>query len=62
MKNVQYINVKEVAELLQISKQTIVRYENRGFFPRPKRNNLNNWREYTEDDVRFLRKIMGRMD
>jgi DNA-binding transcriptional MerR regulator len=56
----KYLSVNEVASELQISKQTLVRYENKGVFPKPKRNNLNNWREYTTDDVRLLRVIMGR--
>ncbi len=56
----KYLSVNEVASELQISKQTLVRYENKGVFPKPKRNNLNNWREYTPDDVRLLRVIMGR--
>ena len=58
----KYLSVNQVASELQISKQTLVRYENKGVFPRPKRNNLNNWREYTTDDVRLLRVIMGRVD
>ena len=58
----KYLSVNQVASELQISKQTLVRYENKGVFPRPKRNNLNNWREYTPDDVRLLRVIMGRVD
>ncbi|MBN1493627.1 MAG: MerR family transcriptional regulator [Candidatus Omnitrophica bacterium] len=62
MAKAKYLNVNEVASELQISKQTLVRYENKGVFPRPKRNNLNNWREYTTDDVRLLRVIMGRVD
>lgn len=57
----RYLNAKEVASVLQISKQTLVRYENKGVFPAPKRNNLNNWREYTEKDIAVLREIMGRV-
>ncbi|MDP2920822.1 MAG: MerR family transcriptional regulator [Candidatus Omnitrophota bacterium] len=48
------------AQLLGISKQTLIRYENRKFFPVARRNALNGWREYTEDDVKNLRSIMGR--
>jgi DNA-binding transcriptional MerR regulator len=46
--------------MLNISKQTLLRYEGKGVFPRAKRNMLNNWREYTEDDIDRLRQIMGR--
>ncbi|MFA4990991.1 MAG: MerR family transcriptional regulator [Candidatus Omnitrophota bacterium] len=60
MKEKKYYSVTETARLLGISKQTLVRYENKKLFPEPGRNALNGWREYTEDDVRKLRAIMGR--
>ena len=56
----QYLSVTEVAKILEISKQTLVRYEKKGIFPKPNRNNLNNWREYTMEDVENLKRIMGR--
>ena len=57
---VKFFNANQVAMLLNISKQTLLRYEHKGIFPTAKRNSVNNWREYTEDDVRNLRHIMGR--
>ena len=60
VKTVKFFNANEVALLLHISKQTLLRYEQRGIFPKAKRNSVNNWREYTEDDVQNLRHIMGR--
>jgi len=56
----KFFNANQVAALLNISKQTLLRYEQRGIFPKAKRNMVNNWREYTESDVRILRDIMGR--
>lgn len=56
----KFYNANQVAALLTISKQTLLRYEQKGIFPKAKRNSVNNWREYTEDDVRELRLIMGR--
>lgn len=56
----KYYSVIQTAQLLGISKQTLIRYENKRLFPAARRNALNGWREYTEDDVKKLRAIMGR--
>lgn len=60
MKGERYYSVKETALLLGISKQTLIRYENKKLFPAAKRNALNGWREYTEEDIKKLKAIMGR--
>ncbi len=57
----KYLSAQEVAKNLGISKQTLVRYEKRGVFPKPKRNRVNKWREYTDKDVLRLKEIMGRV-
>ena len=56
----KYYSVTETAEFLGISKQTLIRYENKRLFPAARRNALNGWREYREDDIKKLRAIMGR--
>lgn len=56
----KYYSVTETAQVLGISKQTLIRYENKKLFPAARRNALNGWREYTEDDIKKLRAIMGR--
>ena len=58
----KYFNINEVAGALGISKQTLVRYEKKNIFPKPKRNPLNKWREYTLKDIANLNKIMGRLE
>lgn len=60
MKSERYYSANEVARLLSISKQTLVRYESKGIFPRARRNRVNRWREYTINEINHLRKIMGR--
>ncbi len=60
MNPLKYYSINEVAELLGISKQTVIRYETKGVFPKAKRNKLNGWREYTDKDILALKKIMGR--
>ncbi|MFH1854628.1 MAG: MerR family transcriptional regulator [Candidatus Omnitrophota bacterium] len=60
MKKVKYYSAEQTAQFLGISKQTLIRYENKKVFPKPGRNALNGWREYTEDEIKRLKAIMGR--
>ncbi|MFC1667739.1 MerR family transcriptional regulator [Candidatus Omnitrophota bacterium] len=56
----KYYSARETAQFLGISKQTLIRYENKRVFPKPRRNAVNGWREYTEDEIRKLKGIIGR--
>ena len=56
----KYFTATEAASALGISKQTLLRYEARGVFPKAHRNHLNHWREYTAGDIQELQKLMGR--
>lgn len=47
---------REVAAILGISKQTLIRYEKRGIFPEQRRNRINSWREYTQEDIDNLKQ------
>lgn len=51
-------SARVVAEKLGISKQTLMRYEKKGIFPKARRNLINHWRQYTEEDITKLRGIM----
>jgi len=62
MADKKYFNINEVARALGISKQTLVRYEKKGVFPKPKRNPVNKWREYTLKEITNFKKIMGRLE
>lgn len=55
-----YYTTQEVAKILGISKQTLLRYEQRRIFPRPKRNPINKRREYSPEDLVKFKKILGR--
>ncbi len=57
----EFLQAEEIAQKLGISKQTLLRYEKRGIFPRSRRNLVNKWREYTENDVIKLKQILGRI-
>ncbi|MFH1645273.1 MAG: MerR family transcriptional regulator [Candidatus Omnitrophota bacterium] len=61
MRGEKYYSASEVARVLSISKQTLVRYESKGVFPRARRNRVNNWREYTVRDVNYLKEVLGRL-
>jgi len=56
-----FFNAQEVAKILGISKQTLIRYEKKGVFPCSRRNPVNQWREYTEVDLTQLKSILGRV-
>ena len=60
LKKSHFFTATQAAATLGISKQTLLRYEARGIFPKANRNQVNRWREYTERDILALRKIMGR--
>ena len=57
----KYFTPQEVAKALGISKQTLLRYEKKGIFPKPKRNLVNRWREYTYSELIKFKKILGRI-
>jgi DNA-binding transcriptional MerR regulator len=52
------LTAQQVAEKLGISKQTLFRYEKKGVFPKARRNMINRWRQYTDDDLKKLREII----
>ncbi|MBL7197947.1 MAG: MerR family transcriptional regulator [Candidatus Omnitrophica bacterium] len=56
----EYFSANETAQALGISKQTLIRYENKKIFPKAKRNRINRRREYTAVDIELFKKIMGR--
>ena len=44
-------NINEVANILGIYKGTIKNYEEKGIFPKPRRNPINKYREYSPEDI-----------
>ena len=48
------------ASLLGIYKRTLFNWEESGKIPKAKRDPMNNYRYYTEDDIILLRKITQR--
>lgn len=56
-----YYGTQEVAKLLGISKQTLLRYESKKIFPKAKRNPINRRREYSLEDINKLKSKLGRI-
>ena len=58
VRGIKKYTVQQVADILGVYRGTVINYEKRGIFPPPKRNPINGYREYTEEDIESLRKIM----
>ena len=50
----------EVAKILGINKHTLFNWETSGKIPKAKRDPMNNYRYYTDEDIKKLKKITGR--
>lgn len=50
--------VQQVADVFGIYRGTVINYEKRGIFPEPRRNHINGYREYTEEDIEIMRSIL----
>lgn len=50
--------VQEVADILGIYRGTVINYEKKGIFPEPRRNPINSYREYTEEEIGHLKSII----
>jgi len=51
-------NIQEVSIILGVYKGTIKNYEDKKIFPKPRRNPINGYREYTEEDIQTLKRIL----
>ncbi len=51
-------NIQEVANMLGIYRGTIKNYEEKGIFPKPHRNPINKYREYTPQEIDILKRIL----
>ena len=50
--------VQQVADILGLYRGTVMNYEKKGIFPPSHRNPINGYREYTEEDIDTLRRIL----
>ncbi len=50
----------EVAKIIGVDKQTLFNWEVAGKIPKAKRDPMNNYRYYTDEDIKKLKRITGR--
>lgn len=55
---IKKFTVQQVADMLGLYRGTVINYEKKGIFPPVKRNPINGYREYTEDDIKYMRDIL----
>ena len=60
MKSKRCYLFNDVAEILGVSKKTLWNWEQAGKIPKARRDPMNNYRIYTEEDLKKLKKITGR--
>ena len=53
--------VSEVIKALGISRKTYYLWETMGKIPKPKREPISGYRYWTEEDLRKLKKIVGKL-
>lgn len=54
------LNSQNVAELLGVNKRTLFNWEATGKIPKARRDPMNNYRYYTDFDIKKLRRITDR--
>ena len=58
MKKQSFYTTKEVAEVLEITKNTLFNWERKKKIPKAKRHPMNNYRVYTKDDVEKIKRTI----
>ena len=53
-------SVNDVIKELRVSLKTYYNWEHAGKIPKPKRDPMSNWRYWTDEDLKKLKKITGR--
>ena len=53
-------SANRVATMLRVNKRTLFNWEAAGKVPKAKRDPMNNYRYYTEQDIKNLKKITRR--
>lgn len=53
-------SIDDVIKELGVSRKTYYNWEHARKIPKPKRDPMNNWRYWTAEDLKKLKKITGR--
>jgi len=60
MENKKKYLIQDVARILGVTKRSIYNWEKAGKIPKVKRDRMSNYRIYSEEDLKKLKKITGR--
>ena len=60
MKKGRHYLFSDVSRILGVSKRTLINWENAGKTPKPRRDPMNDYRLYSQEDINKLKKITGR--
>jgi DNA-binding transcriptional MerR regulator len=52
--------IEDIEQILKVPRSTYYNWERSGKIPQPKRDPMSNYRYWTEEDVKKLKKITGR--
>lgn len=52
--------IKDILEILGVAKNTFHNWEREGKVPKANRDPMNNYRYWTEEDIKLLKKVTGR--
>ena len=55
-----YHSIKDVAKALDVNARTLMNWERAKKIPKAKRDPMNNYRYYSDEDIKKLKKITGR--
>ncbi|HRK61735.1 MAG TPA: MerR family transcriptional regulator [Candidatus Omnitrophota bacterium] len=55
-----YLTIKDVAAVLGVSARTLMNWEKAKKIPQAKRDPMNNYRYYTQEDLKKIKAITGR--
>ena len=58
VRKVEYLKSAEVAELIGVTKQTLLNWLRRGLITEPERNPATGYRLWTEKDVERIRRFL----
>lgn len=60
MKKRKAYSMQDIARILGTTRRTMYNWEKAGKVPKPKRDPMSNYRVYSEEDLRKLKKITER--
>ncbi len=60
MKKGKVYSMQDIARILGTTRRSLYNWEKSGKIPKPKRDPMSNYRVYSEEDLKKLKRITGR--